>query len=105
MKKFIALKERADINGEIRYPEEGAIAVAVKDAERLISAGKAVAATEPGATDAPSTKTKAKRKAKPKSKATPKAAKPAPAPSPAAKPEPTPEPPSDVVVDTVTTGG
>jgi hypothetical protein len=41
MKKFITLTERADINGEVRLPEEGAIAVPTKRANELLAAGKA----------------------------------------------------------------
>lgn len=41
MKKSIVLKERADIGGEVRRPEEGPILVAKKLADELVEQGKA----------------------------------------------------------------
>lgn len=46
-RKWISLKERADIAGEVRTPEEGAIFVPADRAYALIKERKAAAASAP----------------------------------------------------------
>lgn len=82
-RKWITLKERAEIAGEIRRPEEGSIFVPAARADELVAQRKAVAASAPVlASDAPPAIRQRKRKpAKAKAKSVQ-----APAPAPIADP-------------------